>query len=669
MTGPLSVLFGWAFLVPLAPTLAFVVIGLFGRRMQRLEWGGWVAVGGALFAMVLGVLIAVGEMLTPGSYTDRSFQWFTLAGSGTGAFPNGFSLVMGTLVDPLSAVMLIVVTVVGFLVMLFSIDYMHRDSGLPRYYAELSLFLASMLGLVLADNLLQFFLFWELVGVCSYFLIGFYYQRPAAASAAKEAFLVTRIGDVLFLLGIFIYFQQFATAGPALGWAAAGFPFVYHSAPFLAGIPISNPTLFTIAGLLILGGAAGKSAQFPLDVWLPDAMEGPTTVSALIHAATMVAAGVYLLAITSVFIGFSATDQLAIVAIGGFTTFWAATMALVNRDIKRVIAYSTVSQLGYMVLAVGAGFTMVGLYHLFTHAFFKALLFLAAGAVIHAIETQDLFKMGGLRKTMRVTSIGFLIGGLSLAGIPPLAGFFSKDDVLGGVYLAAQSHPLYWPFFALAFLTVFMTAYYIFRAWFLAFSGDQPRDSTLPQAHEPPWTMRLPILVLSALAVVAGLLAFVPQFGGLFAAGARFPPTPGVPPSYSATDLLLSGVSVGLGAGGILTAYTLWGNGRVFTLDARSAAQPIRRLLLERYYVKAGVDWFGLHAVYGLARLADFFDQYVIDGTVHGFERLFAEFSLRLRRIQSGVVLDYAAYVVAGLAVFLLFFFVIVPAIPALGGG
>jgi NADH-quinone oxidoreductase subunit L len=669
MTGPFSALFGWAFLVPLVPTLAFVVVGLFGRRMPRLEWGGWVAVGGAFISMVLGVLIALGEMLSPGTYSDHSLAWFTLAGNGVGTFPNGFSLVMGTLVDPLSAIMLIVVTVVGFLVMLYSVGYMHHDEGLPRYYAELSLFLAAMLGLVLADNLLQFFLFWELVGLCSYFLIGFYYQRPAAASAAKEAFLVTRIGDVLFLLGVFIYFQQFATAGPALGWAASGFRFIYQGAPFLAGVPISNPLLFTIAGLLILGGAAGKSAQFPLDVWLPDAMEGPTTVSALIHAATMVAAGVYLLAVTSVFIGFSATDQLAIVALGGFTTFWAASMAVVNRDIKRVIAYSTVSQLGYMVLAVGAGFTMVGLYHLFTHAFFKALLFLAAGAVIHAVETQDLFKMGGLGKTMRVTSIGFLIGGLSLAGIPPLAGFFSKDDVLGSVYLAAQSHPLYWPFLILAVGTVFLTAYYIFRAWFLAFSGDHARDPTLPTAHEAPWTMRLPILVLSALAIGAGLLAFVPAFGGLFTAGIGFPATPGVPPTYTPTDLLLSVLSVGLGLGGVATAYLMWGNGRVFALPEDSALQPVRRLLLERYYVKAGVDWFGLRVVYTVARLADFVDQYIIDGTVHGFERLFAELSLRLRKLQSGVVLDYAAYIVAGLAAFLLFLYVIVPAIPGLGGG
>ncbi len=367
--------------------------------------------------MVLGVLIAVGEMLSPGQYVNAQFTWLHLAGV-PGPFPNGISLVVGTLVDPLSSLMLLVVTVVGFLVLLYSIGYMHHDHGLPRYYAELSLFLAAMTGLVLSNNLLEFFLFWELVGVCSYFLIGFYYEKPSAASAAKEAFLVTRVGDVLFLLGIFIYFFHFATTGPNGGWAANGFVFTNGTTPFLPVVSGGGSPLLTIAGLMILGGAAGKSAQFPLHVWLPDAMEGPTTVSALIHAATMVAAGVYLLAITSVFIGFTANDQLAIVAIGGFTAFFAATMAVVHPDIKRVIAYSTISQLGYMVLAVGAGFAMVGLYHLFTHAFFKALLFLAAGSVIHAVGTQDLFKMGGLKKPMRVTAIAFAIGGTLPLGNP-----------------------------------------------------------------------------------------------------------------------------------------------------------------------------------------------------------------------------------------------------------
>ncbi len=642
-------------------------MGLFGPRLKSLEWGGWVAVAFSGAAMVVGVLIAVAEMLSPGTYTDSSFTWLQL--SAGPLFPSGFSLVMGTLVDPISALMLLVVTVVGFLVMLYSIGYMHHDRGLPRYYSELSLFLTAMIGLVLADNLLEFFLFWELVGVCSYFLIGFYYERPSAASAAKEAFLVTRVGDVLFLLGVFIYFATYALTGPGGGWAANGFRFTNGTEPFLAGFintPAANTPLLTVAGLMMLAGAAGKSAQFPLHVWLPDAMEGPTTVSALIHAATMVAAGVYLLAVTSLFLGFTPTDQLAIVAVGGFTTFFAATMAVVHPDIKRVIAYSTISQLGYMVLAVGAGFAMVGLYHLFTHAFFKALLFLAAGSVIHAVGTQDLFKMGGLRRRMPVTWAAFLVGALALSGIPPFAGFWSKDDVLSAVYGAAGAHPAYWPFLILAYAAVFLTAYYIFRAFHLAFSGEKARDPSLPEAHEAPWVMRLPLLILSALAVVGGLFAFLPSFSTLLS-------VPGagglVPPDFTTTDIVLSVVSVALGGGGILLATVLWGNGRVFELPATSPTQPVRRLLLNRYYFKVGYDWFGQRAVYTVARAADFVDQFIIDGAVRGMERLFSRLSNGLRRMQSGVVSDYAAYVVTGLVGLLVLVMFLAPYLVSLFGG
>jgi len=663
-------LYGWAFLVPLFSVLAFAIVGLAGTRMRRLEWGGWVAVAFSGAAMVVGVLIGVGEMVNPGTYTDVRYTWLHVAPA-PGPFPNGFSLVVGTLVDPISALMLIVVTVVGFLVMLYSIGYMHQDRGLPRYYAELSLFLAAMSGLVLSDNLLEFFLFWELVGVCSYFLIGFYYEKPSAASAAKEAFIVTRVGDIMFLLGIFLYFYNYSQVGPGGGWAASGFLFTNGSAPFLGAALGGNSTLLTVAGIMILGGAAGKSAQFPLHVWLPDAMEGPTTVSALIHAATMVAAGVYLLAVTSLFLGFTSTDQLAIVGIGGFTAFFAATMAVVHPDIKRVIAYSTISQLGYMVMAVGAGFAMVGLFHLFTHAFFKALLFLAAGSVIHAVGTQDLFKMGGLRKPMRLTAIAFAVGGLALAGIPPFAGFWSKDDILAAVYSQVGSHPAYWPFFLLAFAAVFLTAYYIFRAWFLAFSGEHPRDPGLPHAHEGPWVMQVPLVLLSALAIGAGLLVFIPGFQSLLTAptllGAG---VGGIPPVYGTTDLLLSVASVALGVGGIGLAWLLWGNGRVYVLAETSAAQPMRRLLLNRYYFKIGYDWIGAKGVYSVARAADFVDRFVIDGTVHGFERAFAIVSDRLRRIQSGVVSDYAAYVVAGLIALFVILLIVAPyVVSKLGGG
>jgi NADH-quinone oxidoreductase subunit L len=656
-----GILFDWAFLVPLLPALSFVLVGLLGPRLKSLEYGGWVAVVFGFVTMVLGVAIAALEMLAPGTYTDQQYTWLSVPGNGSGAFPNGFSLVMGTLVDPISALMLIVVNVVGFLVLLYSIGYMHHDRGLPRYYAELSLFLAAMNGLVLSDNLLEFFLFWELVGVCSYFLIGFYYEKPSAASAAKEAFLVTRIGDVLFLLGIFLYFGTYATSGAGGGWAAHGFPFVNGSSPFLAGAMGGNTPTLTIAGLLILGGAAGKSAQFPLHVWLPDAMEGPTTVSALIHAATMVAAGVYLLAVASLFLGFTPTDSLAIVAIGGFTSFFAATMAVVNTDIKRVIAYSTISQLGYMVLAVGAGFAMVGLYHLFTHAFFKALLFLAAGSVIHAVGTQDLFKMGGLGRKMRITSFAFLVGGLSLSGIFPFAGFWSKDDLLSSVYSTLGAHPDYWPFFLLALATVFLTAYYIFRAFFLAFSGSTSRDPGLPEAHEPSWVMTGPLLALSGLAIVAGFLPFFPSFASLL-------PGVGIPPHYGTSDLLLSGLSLSLAVAGIALAYSLWGNGKLVVAAPDSAVAPLRRLLLRRYYFKDAYDAIGLRGLYALSRGADFVERYIIDGTVHGLERAFAGLSERLRKIESGIVLDYAAFLVSGLLFLLLLLLVIAPWVLSTGG-
>jgi len=668
VTGGLASLFGWAFLVPLLPALAFIVIGLFGTRLRRLEYGGWIAVGAAAVSMVLALLIALGEMASPDTYTSLSYTWFSLPANPT--FPYGFSLVIGTLVDPISSLMLIVVTVVGFLVLLYSIGYMHHEHGLARYYAELSLFLTAMIGLVLSNNLLEFFLFWELVGVCSYFLIGFFYEKPSAASAAKEAFLITRIGDVLFLLGIFIFFYVYASAGPAgLHWASSGFLFAYGNLPFLAGSLGANTPLLTIAGLCILAGAAGKSAQFPLHVWLPDAMEGPTTVSALIHAATMVAAGVYLLAMTSIFLGFTPTDQLAIVAIGGFTTLFAATMAVVHTDIKRVIAYSTISQLGYMVLAVGAGFAMVGLYHLFTHAFFKALLFLAAGSVIHAIGTQDLFKMGGLKRHLRVTGAAFAIGGLALAGIPPFAGFWSKDDILSSVYSVAGSHPDYWPFLIMAMAAVFLTGYYIFRVWFLTFSGDRIRDPTLPTPHEGPWVMQVPLIVLSGFAVGAGLLIFLPGFANLFLLPGGVAAL-GIPPTYGTTDLLLSVLGVALGGGGILTAWALWGNGRMVELPEGSLWSSGRKVLLNRYYFKVAYDAVGAKAVYSVARAADFFDQFVIDGTVRGIEQLFSRISDRMRRIQSGVVSDYAAYVVAGLlAVFVLLLLVGPYLVNWVGGG
>ena len=366
---------------------------------------------------------------------------------------------MGVWVDPLSSAMAVLVALVAFLVQLYSLGYLADESpgGLGRYYLYQSLFAFAMLGLVFSPNFLQMFVFWELVGVCSYLLIGFYYQRPAAAAAAVKAFWVTRLGDVGFVLGI------------VLLWGATGL-FAFDALFRTAAQGAVEPGYLALCMFLIYLGAVGKSAQFPLHVWLPDAMEGPTPVSALIHAATMVTAGVYLVARAyPLFV--AAPGVLVLVAwVGAFTALLAATQALVQRDIKRVLAYSTVSQLGYMMAALGAGVPVAGFFHLLTHGFFKALLFLGAGAVIHAVATNDLFEMGRLGRGMPQTALLFVVGALALAGIPPLSGFFSKEAILAGVWEAELVVP-----FAMLALTVFLTAFYMFRAIILAFFGPRPR--------------------------------------------------------------------------------------------------------------------------------------------------------------------------------------------------
>ncbi|MDE1820661.1 MAG: NADH-quinone oxidoreductase subunit L [Euryarchaeota archaeon] len=736
----LALPFELAFLVPLFPALGFVLLGLGGRTLGKLH--GWIAVAFEGAALATGLWIAIAEATGagPNIYHDVSFVWLGL--------PDGTNFVMGTLVSPLGALMLIVVNVVGFLVVLYSNEYMAHEEGLPRYYAELMLFLAAMNGLVLADNYLEFILMWELVGLCSYLLIGFFWKKPSAASAAKKAFIVTRVGDVLFFLGVFILFSSLghitsaaATTYPGTAsticsstdprWSCVGFAFTppnaNSAAPFLsAGSAIQSINfggsswLPTLAGLLILGGAAGKSAQFPLHTWLPDAMEGPTTVSALIHAATMVAAGIYLLAITSIFIGFTMTTAMVILAIGAFTSLFAGTMGLASPDIKRVIAYSTVSQLGYMAMAVGASSVLVDLpnsvyanqsgvamFHLFTHAFFKALLFLSAGSVIHAIGgQQDIFKMGGLRRHLPITSTAMLVGALALSGIPPFAGFFSKDDLIGLTWTAASKagDPLLYLFFALSVVGIFLTALYIFRLWFLVFSGGAPRDASLlsssghgepstmgsaaphadPHAalvsapspaspahgtgpHDPSWIMTAPLLVLSALAMVAGFLPLLPSIHALLPGlswsvfGECFGSCSATAAGFDQLDAVLGGVSLALAGGGILVAWRVWGDGRVFRIPEGSVLAVPHRILFRKYYFDEVYDAFAVSVVLGVARAADWVDRYVIDGTVRGIEEIFSQVSRSGRRLQSGIVSSYAAWVVVGLLALLLFFVYVVP--------
>ena len=465
-----------AWLIPLLPGIAFVLAG-FLRAMGRLAAALVVTAIAASFALSGGVIAEV--LSTPitveAPYVAKT-AWMTVG---------SLVLEMGVLVDPITAMMLFVVTTVSLCVAIYSVGYMKDDPGMGRFFSFISLFVASMLGLVLASNFLQLYVFWEGVGLCSYLLIGFYYQRVSAREAAKKAFITTRVGDFGLLLGILLLQIHFGTLD-------------FLNLRML--VPLEVLTLgtvfLTVAGFLLFIGPIGKSGQFPLHVWLPDAMEGPTPVSALIHAATMVVAGVYLVA-RAYFIFAASPFLMDLIAWVGVTAIFAASIALTQREIKRILAYSTVSQLGYMMLALGVGSLTASMFHLMTHAFFKALLFLSAGAVMHALSDEaDIFRMGGLWKKMPWTFAAMTIGVLAIAGLPPFAGFFSKDEIL---FAAAEAST---PLYILATVTAFMTALYMARLLFVAFLGDC-RTGTAYHAHEAGWWMRVPLIVLAALAAVS----------------------------------------------------------------------------------------------------------------------------------------------------------------------
>jgi NADH-quinone oxidoreductase subunit L len=530
----------------------------------------------------------------------------------------------GIFVDPLSAAMATLVTLVAALVQLYSLGYLGDEPprALGRYYLYQSLFAFAMLGLVFAPNFLQLYVFWELVGLCSYLLIGFYYQRPAAARAAVKAFWVTKLGDVGFLLGI------------VLLWGATGtfdFATLFHA---VAGGSV--PANLALYMTLIYLGAVGKSAQFPLHVWLPDAMEGPTPVSALIHAATMVTAGVFLVA--RAFPLFLATPWVLVLIayVGAFTALLAATLALGESDIKRVLAYSTVSQLGYMMTALGAGALVAGVLHLLLHGFFKALLFLAAGAVIHAVHTNDMRAMGRLGRAMPKTAIVFVVGTLALAGVPPFSGFVSKEAILGGVWEAGLRGP-----FVLLSVTVFLTAFYMFRAVFLTFFGARGAGG---HPHDPPAVMMGPLWLLAVLSVAGTLLggaALGQSFMGFMSRGVHDALPHG--PHW------LTPFSVGLAVAGIVLAWLVY---QRRTLSAEALSRPLGPL--PRWAARG----YGLDALYvaiyrgavlALARVVGWTDRYVVDGLVNVASALTLRAGADLRRLQTGRAQDYLYGVTAGL--------------------
>jgi NADH-quinone oxidoreductase subunit L len=548
----------------------------------------------------------------------------------------GVTIHLGLLVDSLTAVMLIVVTLVSLMVQIYSQGYMRGDPGYHRYFAFMSLFTASMLGLVLADNLVFMFVFWEMVGLCSYLLIGFWFHKPAARNAATKAFVVTRLGDFGFLAAILVLYFNTGTFDIA----------ELHSLAITGALA---GTVLTWAAIGIFSGAVGKSAQFPLHVWLPDAMEGPTPVSALIHAATMVAAGVFLVARTFPLFAHSVEAVTTVAIIGGFTAIFAASIGLVMTDIKRVLAYSTISQLGYMMLGLGTGGIAIGIFHLFNHAFFKALLFLGAGSVNHATGTFDMRLMGGLRKVMPWTYGTFVIASLSIAGIWPLAGFWSKDEILAS---SLGSQPI---LFVLALITVFMTAFYMFRVVFMTFGGEYRGGS--PEAHghphESPPVMVMPMVILAVLAVVSGFWNVTGQFGVFMGHGETHSFVEGF---FGILTHSLPWVSLMMAGLGILLAYAIYSAKWLSAERVGSWFKPLYTLFYRKYWFDELYEGILVRKVLinGFFAGLQQFDTHGVDGTVSGIADGTIAGGRAIRRAQTGQLQLYGLVIGIGLLAIIL---------------
>ncbi|WP_123533169.1 NADH-quinone oxidoreductase subunit L [Halosimplex salinum] len=682
------------------PLLAFVVSLFAGQYMpKRGAEAGILATAGSLVLSIWTALTVAGITGSATSYNENLYTW--VAGVADGAV----TLRLGVLVDPLTALMLVIVSLIALLVHVFSLGYMNDEgeTGLPRYYAGLGLFTASMLAFVFSNNLLMAFMFFELVGLCSYLLIGFWFREDGPPSAAKKAFLVTRFGDYFFLIGVVGVFATFGTG--LFAPITEGGTVVAESFPQMAEHALedgesffgySAQTWITILGMLVLGGVVGKSAQFPLHTWLPDAMEGPTPVSALIHAATMVAAGVYLVARMYGFYLLSPTALAVIALIGGFTALFAATMGVVKQELKQVLAYSTISQYGYMMLALGSGGYVAAVFHLTTHAIFKALLFLGAGSVIIAMHhNENMWDMGGLKDRMPVTYWTFLSGSLALAGIVPFAGFWSKDEVLfealiHGFGSTGTLGTMFLVAYAMGLLAVFFTGFYTFRMVYLTFHGDARTD--VARDPEPVgWNVKGPLSVLGIGAATVGLINMKPiadltglhidflhkwllgpEEGGwpaLTSTGLHhyeelMHNVAGIDPAYplgETTTLLVSAlVSLSLALAGVLVARSLYNEPE--PVEHTDKLGGAKTLLMHNYYQDEYQVWLAQGVTVPLARAADKFDQGVVDGVVNGISSVSLFTGSRFRRIQSGVVTNYAALMTLSLVLLLVVFVV-------LGGG
>ena len=609
-----------AWLIPLLPAVSFVIIGMVTRGYGKLSAAIAVAMSTISFLLAIGVTMAVldGNISVEAPFIQQ-FSWFHIA---------SVHISMGVLIDPLTAMMLMVVTTVSLLVQIYSCGYMQGDPGYGRFFAFLSLFAGSMLGLVLAVNFLQMYFFWELVGLCSYLLIGFYYYKVSAREAAKKAFMTTRVGDFGLLLGILLLQLTFGTLD---------FMELRQLVPMY--VVHGGAGVLTIIAFLLFVGPIGKSGQFPLHVWLPDAMEGPTPVSALIHAATMVVAGVYL--VGRAFFLFSQLPWIMsfIAWVGGFTAIFAASIAITQRPIKRILAYSTISQLGYMMLALGVGSLTSSFFHLMTHAFFKAMLFLSAGAVMHAMaEEADIFKMGGLRKKMPVTFAAMTIGVLAISGIPPFAGFFSKDEILAAA--AQVSTPLY----ILATITAFMTAFYMARLLFVTFMGQPASQEAYDHAHEVSWPMRLPLIVLAVLSVVSGLWAHLAGFGEWVRFGA--PVHEGINWVIASSSTVLAVIAIGL-------AWKIYG-AKAWSADAIAAkCGVLYQLSYHKFYIDEIYAALIKVFVDGIARVLYWIDIHIVDGIVNALGGLVRAVGEILSPLQNGQAQRYAGVFLCGVIILL----------------
>jgi len=689
MSAPQSAIY-YSWMIPVFPLVAFSLILLFG--LQDTEKGGSIALFGVSFSSVFSLAIAYDIFVNGtahGSYVESSRVWFS---------GSTYSFEFGTYIDSLAGLLLLVVGVVSYLIVLFSISYMD-DQGdrRVRYFAEISLFIAAMYGLIVANSFLLMFIFWELMGVCSYLLIGFWYEKPSASSAAKKAFLVTRVGDVFLLLGLVILYNTFGTLR---------YSELFSDPQML----IDNLEEVKWATLCLFGGSVGKSAQFPLHVWLPDAMEGPTTVSALIHAATMVKAGVFLVARAFPLIVHSPDTAIYIAFTGGVTALIAASMAMVMNDIKRVLAYSTISQLGYMFLALGTGAWafwhsahlgedlgpsqgyMAGLLHLMNHAFFKALLFLGSGAVIHAVHTQDMREMGGLRKQMPITSAAMGLGVLSIAGVPFFSGFWSKDEILEAVHHNAAYEGIFGALWFMALLTAGMTAFYMTRMWMMTFSGPSTRvvsnivsskdhsktgnwvikeEKVVSHAHEAPLIMTIPLMILASLAVVSGLSLVI---GGGFSSHVYYgePHESHGMVQWEIIDHILSSsltyLSVTVGMTGIFFGIIFYKRGpdgkATFStgfVDDIWILKISHTFLSNRMYMSDLFNWFGTRTWDTFSMICDWFDRNIIDGIVNKVASISMYLSNNARNLTTGFTGHYASLTIGGLGVLVLLTRIVMP--------